>query len=47
MREPPTRTVDLLHTAPPDLPALQAIVRGYISILEAHETSRPLASAVR
>ena len=29
MREPPTRALELLRNAPPDMPSLQALVRRY------------------
>jgi hypothetical protein len=47
MREPPTRTVDLLRAAPPNVPALQAIVRRYVSILEPYQKNWPPASATK
>ena len=34
MREPPTRTVDLLRRGKPDMPALRAAIEKYIGILE-------------
>jgi hypothetical protein len=37
MREPPTRNVDLLRQGPPDLPALRALLRRYIEILEPYQ----------
>ena len=37
MREPPTRALELLRNAPPDLPALQALVRRFVSILEPYQ----------
>jgi hypothetical protein len=37
MREPPTRTVDLLRHGQPDLPALRATLERYIAILEPYE----------
>jgi hypothetical protein len=37
MREPPTRVLELLRNAPPDLPALQALVRRFVSILEPYQ----------
>jgi hypothetical protein len=37
MREPPTRALELLRNAPPDIPALQALVRRYVAILEPYE----------
>jgi hypothetical protein len=43
MREPPTRAVELLRNAPPDIPALQALVRRYVVILAPYED--PTAAA--
>ena len=37
MREPPTRALELLRNAPPAIPALQALVRRYVAILEPYE----------
>ena len=37
MREPPTRTVDLLRHGQPDLPTLRAALQKYISILEPYQ----------
>jgi hypothetical protein len=37
MREPPTRALELLRNAPPDMTALQALVRRYIAILEPYQ----------
>ena len=37
MREPPTRALELLRNAPPDIPALQALVRRYVAILEPYQ----------
>ena len=37
MREPPTRALELLRNAPPDLPTLQALVRRYVAILEPYQ----------
>jgi hypothetical protein len=37
MREPPTRALALLRNAPPDIPALQALVRRFVSILEPYQ----------
>ena len=37
MREPPTRALELLRNAPPDIPALQALVRRFVSILEPYQ----------
>jgi len=37
MREPPTRTVDLLRQGPPDLPALRATLERYIAMLEPYQ----------
>jgi len=43
MREPPTRAVELLRNALPDIPALQALIRRYVAILEPYQD--PPASA--
>ncbi len=45
MREPPTRTLELLRNAPPDIPALQALVRRWIPILEPYIKPAPAAPA--
>jgi hypothetical protein len=37
MREPPTRALELLRNAPPDIPALQSLVRRFVSILEPYQ----------
>ena len=37
MREPPTRALELLSNAPPDIPALQALVSRFVSILEPYQ----------
>lgn len=37
MREPPTRTVDLLRQGPPDLPALRAMLERYTAMLEPYQ----------
>ena len=37
MREPPTRALALLRNAPLDIPALQALVRRFVSILEPYQ----------
>jgi len=37
MREPPTRALELLRNAPPDMPALQALVRRYVATLEPYQ----------
>jgi hypothetical protein len=37
MREPPTRTLELVRNAPTDIPALQALVRRYVAILEPYQ----------
>jgi hypothetical protein len=37
MREPPTRTVDLLRAGKPDIPALQTAIRKYNAILEPYQ----------
>ena len=34
MREPPTRALELLRNAPPDIPALQTLIRRWIQVLE-------------
>jgi hypothetical protein len=41
MRDPPTRALELLRNAPPDIPALQALVRRWISILEPYISPVP------
>ena len=41
MREPPTRTLELVRNAPPDIPALQALVRRWIPILEPYQHPAP------
>jgi hypothetical protein len=38
MREPPTRTVDLMRAGRPDVAALQALVRRQIALLEPYQT---------
>jgi hypothetical protein len=45
MREPPTRTLELLRNAPPDIPALQTLVRRWIPILEPYINPMPPAPA--
>ncbi len=40
MREPPTRTVDLLRRGQPDLPALRAALQKYIAILEPYQHTK-------
>jgi hypothetical protein len=40
MREPPTRTVDLLRRGKQDLPALRAILQSYVSILEPYRDAK-------
>jgi hypothetical protein len=37
MREPPTRAVELLRNGPPNIPALQALIRRYVAILEPYQ----------
>jgi predicted LPLAT superfamily acyltransferase len=37
MREPLTSPLELLRNAPPDMPALQALVRRYVAILEPYQ----------
>jgi hypothetical protein len=37
MREPPTRTVDLLRAGPSNIAALQVLVRHYIALLEPYQ----------
>jgi hypothetical protein len=37
MREPPTRAVELLRNAPPDIPALQTLIRRYVATLEPYQ----------
>jgi hypothetical protein len=37
MREPPTRTVDLMGQGRPDLPALRALLQKYIDLLEPYQ----------
>ena len=37
MREPPTRTVDLLRQGQPDLPALRAVLERYTAMLEPYQ----------
>jgi hypothetical protein len=34
MRNPPVRTVAILRAGPPDIPALQDVLRQYIAALE-------------
>lgn len=43
MREPPTRTIDLLRRQPPDPAALHQLIPGYIELLRPYE--KPGASA--
>ena len=40
MREPPTRTVDLLRRGQPDLPALRAALVRYVAILEPYQDAK-------
>jgi hypothetical protein len=40
MREPPTRTIDLLRRGKPDLPALRAAIEKYIAILEPYQHTK-------
>ncbi len=40
MREPPTRTVDLLRRGNPDLPALRAALEKYVVLLEPYQHGR-------
>ena len=40
MREPPTRTVDLLRRGQPDLPALRAALAKYVAILEPYRDAK-------
>ena len=37
MREPPTRTVDLMRQGQPDLPVLRALLQKYIDLLEPYQ----------
>ena len=37
MREPPTRTIDLLRQGTPNIPALRELVQKYIVLLEPHQ----------
>lgn len=41
MREPPTRTVELLRAGPPNIPALQELVGRYIAILAPYQKGDP------
>jgi hypothetical protein len=41
MREPPTRTVELLRAGPPDIPTLQDLVRRYVAILTPYKNPVP------
>jgi hypothetical protein len=43
MREPPTRAVDLLRKGPPNIPALQALIRRWTPILEPYINPAPPA----
>jgi hypothetical protein len=43
MRQPPTRTVELLRAAPPGIPALQSLIRQQIAILTPYQTAAPAA----
>ena len=36
MREPPTRALELLQNAPPDIPALQTLIRHWVQVLETY-----------
>ena len=45
MREPPTRALELLRNATPDIPALQALVRRYVAILAPYQKEDPPAAA--
>ncbi len=40
MREPPTRTVELLRRGRPDLPALRAVLQKYIAVLEPYQHAK-------
>jgi hypothetical protein len=40
MREPPTRTVDLMRQGIPDLPALRALVQKFVDLLEPYKKQR-------
>lgn len=43
MREPPTRTVELMRAGPPDVAKLQELVRKQIAILTPYQTAAPAA----
>ena len=47
MREPPTRSVELLRGGAPKIPALQELVRRHIAILGPYQNETPPASANR
>jgi hypothetical protein len=40
MREPPTRTVDLMRQGKPDLPALRPLVQKFVDLLEPYKKQR-------
>ena len=40
MREPPTRTLDLLRRGPPDMASLRAALERYVALLEPHQHAR-------
>ncbi len=44
MRNPPTRTVELLRNAPPNIPALQAVVREWVEVLEPYIDTKHTAT---
>ena len=41
MREPPTRTVELLRAGAPNIPALQDLVRRFVAVLEPYQKLNP------
>jgi hypothetical protein len=49
MREPPTRALDFLRNAPPDIPSLQILIRRWIQVLEPYidPLTLPAASPAR
>jgi hypothetical protein len=44
MRQPPTRAVELIRNSPPNIPALEALVRRYIAILTPYQKEDPPAA---
>jgi hypothetical protein len=46
MRTPPTRELDLLRAGPPNIPALQALVRTWIPILQPYINPTPLTPSI-